>query len=104
VGPGNPAAQIFPAQAAGLLNGWPTVVQWYLFHEGAWLVLDGGTLDLGIVRDSTLNSQNRYQMFFEAFENIVFVGVESLRIRSTICVNGATSGTVAPTTICQGGS
>lgn len=104
VGPGNPGAQIFPAQAAGLLTGWPTVVQWYLFHEGAWLVLDGGTLDLGIVRDSTLNSQNRYQMFFEAFENIVFVGVESLRIRSTICVNGATSGTVAPTTICQGGS
>lgn len=104
VGPGNPAAQIFPTQAAGQLNAWPTVVQWYLFHEGAWLVLDGGTLDLGIVRDSTLNQANRYQMFFESFENIVFVGVESLRIRSTICVNGATSGTVAPTTICQGGS
>lgn len=104
VGPGNPAAQIFPTQAAGLLNGWPTVVQWYMFHEGAWLVLDGGTLDLGIVRDSTLNSQNRYQIFFESFENVVFTGVESLRVRSTICVNGATSGTVAPTTICQGGS
>lgn len=104
VGPGSPAYQIFPTQAAGLLNGWPTVVQWYLFHEGAWLFLDGGTLDLGIVRDSTLNSQNRYQLFMESFENVVFVGIESLRIRSTVCVNGATSGTVNPTTICTGGS
>lgn len=104
VGPGNPAAQIFPAQAAGSLLKFPTVCQWYLFHEGAWLVLDGGTLDLGIVRDSTLNAANKYQMFFESFENVAFVGIESLRIRTTICVNGATAGTIDPNTICDGGS
>lgn len=104
VGPGNPAAQIFPAQAAGALLGWPKVCQWYLFHEGAWLILDAGTLDLGIVRDSTLNAANKYQMFFESFENVAFVGIESLRIRTTICVNGATAGTVDPNTICDGGS
>jgi hypothetical protein len=104
VGPGNPAAQIFPAQAAGALLSWPKVCQWYMFHEGAWLILDGGTLDLGIVRDSTLNAANKYQMFFESFENIAFVGIESLRIRSTICVNGATAGTIDPSTICDGGS
>jgi len=104
VGPGNPSAQIFPAQAAGALLNWPKVCQWYMFHEGAWMILDGGTLDLGIVRDSTLNAANKYQMFFESFENMAFVGIESLRIRSTICVNGATAGTIDPTTICDGGS
>ena len=104
VGPGNPSAQIFPAQAAGALLGWPKQVQWYMFHEGAWLILDGGTLDLGIVRDSTLNAANKYQLFFESFENVAFVGIESLRIRTTICVNGATAGTVDPNTICDGGS
>lgn len=30
--------------------------------------IDGGVLDLGIVRDSTLNSTNDYHVFGETFE------------------------------------
>jgi hypothetical protein len=61
---------------------------WYIFAEGSFLFLDGGTLDLGIIRDSTLVGTNDYKMFVETFEGIAFVGVESLAVTSTIAVNG----------------
>jgi hypothetical protein len=53
------------------------------------LFLDGGTLDVGIIRDSTLVGTNDYKMFVETFEGIAKVGVESLQVTSTIQVNGA---------------
>lgn len=84
------SGQIFGAQAAGDLIGWISTVVTYLFPEGSWLFLDGGTLDLGIVRDSTLNGTNDFQMFGETFENVAFHGVESLRIVIDICPSGIT--------------
>jgi len=68
--------------------GFPTTARWYLFPEGSFLYLDGGTLELGIVRDSTLNSTNDYQIFGEGFENVAFIGVESLQVTSTVCATG----------------
>jgi hypothetical protein len=50
--------------------------------------LDGGTLDLGIIRDSSLVGTNDYKMFIETFEGIANVGIESLRIRQTANING----------------
>jgi hypothetical protein len=90
------AAQIFGAQNAGALNDFPAQVVWYLFSEGTFLFLDGGTLDLGLVRDSSLNATNDYKMFVETFEGVAKVGIESLRIVSTLDVNGASAGTVDP--------
>ena len=52
------------------------------------MFLDGGTLDLGVIRDSTLVGTNDYTMFVETFENVALVGVESLQVTSTINVNG----------------
>jgi len=83
------AGQVFGAQAAGALLTYPSTVVWYLFVEGSFLFLDGGTLDLGLVRDSTLNSTNDYRIFVETFEAVAFVGVESLKITSTVIANGA---------------
>lgn len=83
--------QEFGQQAAGGLAPWPTNVIMYLYPEGSWLFLDGGTLDLGIVRDSTLNAKNDFQMFAESFEQTVFHGVESLRLNVDICPSGKTS-------------
>lgn len=71
------------------LSGFPNTLVWYLFAEGTFIFLDGGTLDLGIVRDSTLVGTNDYIMFLETFENVAKVGIESLKITSTINVNGA---------------
>lgn len=93
--------QIFGAQSTGALNGYAATLVWYMFHEGAWLFLDGGTLDLGLMRDSALVAKNKFQLFMETFEGTAFVGVESLKITTNLCVNGASAGTIDPSTICD---
>jgi hypothetical protein len=87
------SGQVFGAQAAGALLPYPSTVQVYMFVEGSFLFLDGGTLDLGLVRDSTLNSTNDYQIFAETFEAVACVGVEALKLNLSICSDG----TAAPT-------
>ena len=76
-----------PGATAKLLE-FPDTFDWYLFAEGTFLFLDGGTLDLGIIRDSSLVNTNDYKMFIETFEGLAFVGVESLKITTNISVNG----------------
>ncbi len=88
------AGQVFGEQADGELLGFPENVIWYLFPEGTFLHLDGGVLDLGLIRDSTLNSTNDYQMFLETFENVAKVGVESLRVTTPVRIAGASASTV----------
>jgi len=73
--------------AARLLE-FPDQIVWYLFSEGTFLFLDGGTLDLGIIRDSSLVGTNDYKMFIETFENVAKVGIESLAITSSLSING----------------
>ena len=86
------AAQVYGAQTAGPLLTFPDTIVWYLFPEGAFLYLDGGELELGIVRDSVLNSTNDFQIFGETFENVAFVGCEAIHVTSTICPSGQTGG------------
>jgi hypothetical protein len=74
--------------ASAALNEFSDTFTWYIFAEGTFLFLDGGTLDLGIIRDSTLVGTNDYKMFVETFEGIAKIGVESLVVTSTISVNG----------------
>jgi chemotaxis protein histidine kinase CheA len=97
-------ATVFGSQGATSLLEFPDSFVWYLFAEGTFLFLDGGTLDLGIIRDSSLVGTNDYKMFVETFENVAKVGIESLAITSTISVNGVaaalrdtTGGTAAAT-------
>lgn len=85
--------QIFGAQADGALMSFPDDVIWYLFSEGTFVFLDGGTLDLGLVRDSTLNGTNDYKIFLETFEGVAKVGVESLRVTSALAIKGSSSST-----------
>lgn len=81
-------ANVFGAQSVGALNEFADSFTWYIFAEGSFIFLDGGTLDLGIIRDSGLVGTNDYKMFVETFEGVAFVGTESLAITSTISVNG----------------
>ncbi len=74
--------------ASSALDEFPATFQWDLFSEGTFLFLDGGTLDLGIIRDSTLVGTNDYKMFVETFEGVAKVGVESLHVTSTFSVTG----------------
>ncbi len=64
----------FAAESAGALDDFPTTIQWAIFPEGEFLHLDAGTLDLGIVRDSSLNTTNDFQIFGENFENVARIG------------------------------
>ena len=98
-------SSVFGSQGATALLEFPDSFKWFLFAEGTFLFLDGGTLDLGIIRDSTLVGTNDYKMFIETFEGIAKVGIESLAITSTISINGVaaalrdTTGNTAAATI-----
>jgi hypothetical protein len=94
--------QVAAPQNAGQLNDFPSAVQWQISAPGSFLLLDNGRLDLGVVRDSVLNSTNDYQTFAETFEGLAFLGLESLWVTSTVCPNGATAGTVDPSAFCNG--
>lgn len=87
-------SDVFGAQAVGALDSFPATFDWYMFAEGTFLFLDGGTLDLGIIRDSSLVGTNDYKMFVETFENVAKVGVESLKVTSTFQVSGAAAALV----------
>jgi hypothetical protein len=95
---------VFGSQGVSALVEFPDSFTWYLFAEGTFIFLDGGTLDLGIIRDSSLVGTNDYKMFVETFEGIAKVGTEALAITSTININGTaaalrdtTGGTAAAT-------
>lgn len=100
---GGSAGQTIPQQfynnaaAGAIVPEFPTMVDSCLFATGDWLYLDGGTLDLGLVRDSALNARNRYRTFTENFEGLAFRGIESLRLGMFTGVPlGATVGTISP--------
>lgn len=83
--------QVFGAQADGAILAFPNHLVMYLHVEGDWLALDGGQLNLGVVRDSTLVGTNDFIMFSEFMENVAFHGTESQRIEVDVCPSGAQS-------------
>ena len=87
---------LFQPQVPGSLVNFPSTFHWYLFPEGSFLFLDGGTLDIGVIRDSDLVATNDYKTFTETFEGVAKVGVESLRVSQASEVEGAVVGTVSP--------
>jgi hypothetical protein len=90
------AQQFYGDTTAGqAVPKFPTNVDALLFVEGDWMYLDGGTLDLGLVRDSELNKRNRYQTFIETFEGVAFTGKESLRLNLPLRPDGSSAGTKA---------
>lgn len=95
-------AQTFLAPATGAIKPFPTKMVWYLWPEGQIQFLDGGRLDLGVVRDSTLDATNDYETFVETFEAITFRGFSggALQLVSTLCANGQSAATVSTTGVC----
>ncbi|WP_116996396.1 major capsid protein [Desertimonas flava] len=77
------------AQGAGALAVFPTSIVSYVYAPGTFVRLDGGTLDVGLVRDSVLNRTNDLQLFMEEWIGMAKLGFESVQLTSTINVNGA---------------
>lgn len=82
---------LFNAQAGAkaALNDFPSEVVSFMFAPGTFVKLDGGTLDLGLVRDHTLNRSNDFAMFMEEWLGFAMLGCESIRIDSLVCPSGS---------------
>jgi hypothetical protein len=88
------ARQFYAAWADnGAVPDFPAQVEALLWVEGEMIHLDGGTLDLGVVRDSTLNQNNRYKQFSETWEGVAHRGVEAIRLVQDLQISGMTAGT-----------
>jgi hypothetical protein len=74
--------------------GFPDQVEMAIFPEGAFFYLDGGSLDIGIVRDQSLVQTNRFIQFSETFEGVARKGVEAVRLVATLQPTGASAGTI----------
>ncbi len=71
------------------------MVAWLMYVTGTFQFLDGGRLDLGVVRDSILDATNDYEVMVEPFESVAFRGVEAYQVQSTILPTGGSGATVA---------
>lgn len=72
------ANQFGQASATALQGSWPTTVRFLIYPAGTWLRGNGLNLDLGIIRDSTLNATNDYTAAWsEEFFLLAKIGHES---------------------------
>ncbi len=84
------------------LNDYPCVASSYLYAPGTFIKLDGGSLDVGLVRDHALNKTNDFAMFMEEWIGIAMLGCESVRIDSTVVPSGARAPYAAALRECVG--
>lgn len=71
------------------LNDFPAIASSFMFAPGTFVKLDGGTLDVGLYRDHSLNKSNDFAMFMEEWLGFAMLGCESVRIDSTVCPSGS---------------
>ena len=72
-------------------TAYPTALKMLIYPPGTWVVGSGGTLDLGVTRDSTLNAVNDFTAAWsEDFMLVAKVCTESLVVTSTLAVDGVT--------------
>lgn len=71
--------------------GFDADVEWCLFPDGAFLYLDGGQLDLGILRDTVVSATNKFQTFYESWEAVAPLISSTLCywMTSSLCSDGA---------------
>jgi hypothetical protein len=80
--PGNPAA---------MNTDWPSTVEFMIYAPGTFVRGQGLRLDLGVVRDSTLNATNDHTAaWMEDCYLVAKVGHESRRVTATLNVAGTT--------------
>ncbi len=94
--------QYLAVQTAGAINAFPDKIVGYVFAEGMWQFLDAGRLDLGVVRDSVLDSTNDYETFVETFEKPAYRGFTDGSYALVIdhCANGTSAGTIDTSSDC----
>lgn len=76
-------------------TAWPTSVDFLLYAAGTWVRGNGLMLDLGVIRDSTLNATNDFTAaWMEECYVIAMLGHESRVVTVPLCANGSTGAAV----------
>lgn len=82
--------------ADGFINAWPDSVNFLMYAAGTFVLGTGGSIDLAVARDSTLNAVNDHTVAMtEEFMLVAKFGHESRNISVPLEPNGATGGQVA---------
>lgn len=84
-----------PIIGSATMPTFPAKVEYLLYPEGAFVYLDGGSLDIGVVRDEALVKTNRYIEMRESFEGVVRKGVEAVRGLTEIKVRGGSAAAIS---------
>jgi len=80
-----------PLYATAPATDWPATTEFIMFFTGAYLEADGGEIDLGVVRDSTLNSTNDFTAAWsEQFFAVAQVGPLARKVTVDLGVDGVT--------------
>lgn len=79
-----------PGATAGL-TAFPTSLQALMYAAGTWVLGDGGAIDLGVIRDSTLNAKNDHTAAWtEQFHLTAEIGHESRVYTIAVAPDGVT--------------
>jgi hypothetical protein len=81
-----------PLYSASPKTDWPTTVELLMWFSGSYLEADGGEIDLGVVRDSVLNSTNDFTAAWsEQFFAVVRTGPLARKVAIDLGVDGVTA-------------
>lgn len=81
-----------PLYSASPKTDWPTTFEFTMYFTGAYLEADGGEIDLGVVRDSILNSTNDFTAAWsEQFFAVARVGPLARKVTVDLTVDGVTA-------------
>lgn len=73
------------------MTAWPTQVQFLIYAPGTFVLGNGPSLDLGVIRDSTLNAANDHTAaWMEETHLIAMFGHRSCRYIVNVCTDGTT--------------
>lgn len=76
------------------LTAWPNSVQFMLYSAGTFVLGSGLDLDLGVIRDSTLNATNDFTATWtEECHLVARIGHESRLVTVDVCPSGRTGAT-----------
>lgn len=80
-----------PLYGMGAATEWPATVSFLVYAAGAYVRGDGGTIDLGVVRDSVLNATNDFTAAWtEQLYLVAKVGPTAREVAVTLSVDGST--------------
>ncbi len=81
-----------PLYGIGAATQWPATVSFMLYAAGTYVRGDGGTIDLGVVRDSILNATNDYTAAWtEQLFLVAQMGPDARQVEVTVAVDGTTA-------------